>query len=119
MALPLLVLLQGVLIVGLGLIVGTLNVFYRDMEHMVSVAVMLLFYLTPVFYRSDMLGEKYRLLYTLNPMAVLIQSYRAILYYAAAPEWNSLLLAGVACLGVCGLGCWVYHHELHDVFDSL
>jgi ABC-type polysaccharide/polyol phosphate export permease len=117
--LPLLILMQGVLIAGLGLIIGTLNVFYRDVEHIVSVAVMLLFYLTPVFYRSDMVGEKYRLLYILNPMAVLIESYRAILYHAAAPEWNSLLVAGSVCLGVCGLGYLVYQYQLHNVFDTL
>lgn len=117
--LPLLVLMQGVLISGLGLIIGTLNVFYRDVEHMVTVAVMLLFYLTPVFYEAEMAGERYRWFYLGNPMAVLIQSYRAIFYQGAAPQWEWLLLAATASLGVFGLGCLVYRRGLANVLDHL
>ncbi|HEX3036904.1 MAG TPA: ABC transporter permease [Thermodesulfobacteriota bacterium] len=76
--LPLLIVIQSILIIGLGLVVATLNVFYRDVQQIVSVSLMLLFYVTPVFYRSDMVGPSYSFLYTLNPVAVLIQSYRAI-----------------------------------------
>ena len=51
--LPVLIAIQGMLIVGLGLGVATLNVFYRDVQHIVTVALMLLFYMTPVFYRPQ------------------------------------------------------------------
>ncbi|HEY3230197.1 MAG TPA: glycosyltransferase, partial [Roseiflexaceae bacterium] len=73
--LPLLMLLQGVLTAGLSFIIATLNVFYRDVQHIVTVALMLLFYLTPVFYRPQAVAEKYQLVYKLNPMAVLVQNY--------------------------------------------
>ena len=84
--LPLLVVIQSILTIGLGLIVATLNVFYRDTQQIVSVSIMLLFYLTPVFYRSDMVSPSYSFLYILNPVAVLIQSYRAIFFYGSFPE---------------------------------
>lgn len=47
---PVLIAIQGVLIVGIGLVGATLNVFYRDVQHAVTVALMLFFYVTPVFY---------------------------------------------------------------------
>ncbi len=117
--LPFLILMQSVLIAGLGLIIGTLNVFYRDVEHIMSVAVLLLFYLTPVFYDASMAGEKFRWLYLGNPMAVLIQAYRAIFYHATSPEWAPLLLAGTVCLAILALGCWIYRTQFSDVLDSL
>ena len=51
--LPLLLMIQGILTAGLSLIIATWNAFYRDVQHIVVVALMLLFYLTPVFYRPQ------------------------------------------------------------------
>src|SRR3990167_745531 len=47
LCLPLLFLIQGALIVGLSLIISTMNVFYRDIQHIISVLLMLMFYITP------------------------------------------------------------------------
>jgi lipopolysaccharide transport system permease protein len=115
----LLVLIQGVLIVGLGLIFSIWNVFYRDIRHLLSIAVMLLFYITPVFYRTQSVGKSYYFLFTWNPMAVLVQSYRAILFYGIAPDWGSLLIASIISAVVLGLGCLLYHRKMPDVFDAI
>src|SRR5215475_776039 len=68
-----------ILIVGISLFIATWNVFYRDVQHIASVAVMLLFYLTPVFYSLNNVRREYRVPFTLNPMAGLVQAYRAVL----------------------------------------
>lgn len=117
--LPLLLLIQGVLTVGLSLIVATLNVFYRDVQHIVGVLLLLLFYLTPVFYRPQSVVEKYHIIYTLNPITVLIQSYRTIFFYGVAPSWISLLFAGVSALLICAGGYLLYARHQHDIFDLL
>jgi ABC-type polysaccharide/polyol phosphate export permease len=116
---PLLIVLQGILIVGLSLIAGTLNVFYRDVEHLVSVGIMLLFYLTPVFYSTEIVAKEYRFLYMLNPTVALIESYRTIFFYNRPPEWSSLLLAGGICLLVCGLGSLIYARERNSIIDTI
>ncbi|MBE0427350.1 MAG: ABC transporter permease [Nitrospirae bacterium] len=116
---PLLILIQSTLIIGLSLIVATMNVFYRDIQQIVTVSAMLLFYLTPVFYRSEAIGEKYHLLYTLNPVAVLIQSYRAIFFYGSPPPWGSLMLSTVLSITVFAIGFFLYNRRLADVFDRL
>jgi lipopolysaccharide transport system permease protein len=117
--LPILLIIQGVLIVGLSLTIATLNVFYRDVEQMVGLGVMLLFYLTPVFYQQNVVSEKYRVLFLLNPMAVLVQGYREILFNARPPEWAPLLLASTISVALGGLGYLVYSRQLSNVFDAL
>ena len=119
LVLPVLLIIQGLLIVGLGLAVATLNVFYRDVQHIVTVALMLLFYMTPVFYRTDEIGESFRWIFRLNPMAVLIESYRAVFFQGTFPEPGPLLLAAAASGGLCLLAYWIYQAQRHDLVDAL
>ena len=115
---PLLVLIQGILIFGLGLIIATLNVFYRDVVHIVNVGTMLLFWLTPVFYQSEVVPTEYSFLYTLNPMAVLVENYRAI-FFGTPLEWNSLMISFIISVIFCGLGYIIYFRKLSEVVDAL
>ena len=117
--LPFIMLIQGTLIVGLSLFIATWNVFYRDVQHITGVAVMLLFYLTPVFYSLERVGRQYRIAFTLNPMAVLVQSYRAILYEGTVPDWKGLLVASTVAVAALGIGYLSYRREIHEVYDFL
>jgi homopolymeric O-antigen transport system permease protein len=117
--LPVLLLIQGVLIMGISLMTATLNVIYGDVRYMVSLAVLLLFYLTPVFYQVHAIEEKYRILYVLNPLAVLVQGYRAIFFYGHPPEWMPLLFAAVMSVAVWGLGQLTYRCHLSSMYDAL
>jgi lipopolysaccharide transport system permease protein len=117
--LPFIMLIQGTLIVGISLFIATWNVFYRDVQQLTSVAVMLLFYLTPVFYSIESAAREYRILYTLNPMAVLVQSYRAILYEGTLPDWKELLVVSTVAVAALGIGYLSYRREIQDVYDFL
>jgi len=119
LALPVLLLIQGVLISGLSLIVATLNTLYRDVQHIVNVGLMLLFYLTPVFYRSQSVVEQYQALYEFSPIAVLIQSFRAVFFYGVAPSWSSLAFAAICSLAVYGLGHAIFRLYQHEIIDVL
>ncbi|MEP9410700.1 MAG: ABC transporter permease [Candidatus Brocadia sp.] len=117
--LPLLIVIQGIFMIGLELVIATLNVFYRDVQHIMSILLMLLFYMTPVFYQPEAVSEDFRILYTWNPVAVLIQNYRAIFFYGTFPEWSSLLFTGAASIAMCGFGYFLYRRFLHDVIDTI
>ena len=117
--LPLIMLIQGTLIVGLSLFLATWNVFYRDLQHITGVAVMLMFYLTPVFYSLENVGREYGKLFTLNPMAVIIQSYRAILYEGTIPDVSTLLVATIVSVTIFGLGYLAYRRDIQNVYDFL
>ena len=87
LALPLVILTQVILVTGLALLLATVNVFYRDAELVLEVALTAWFFLTPIFYELELLPNQilgvdvWRLVYTLNPMATLVTDYRYILLY--------------------------------------
>jgi len=112
-------LLQSILIQGLSLIIATWNVFYRDIQQIVGVLLGLLFWMTPVFYRANSADSKYQFLFDVNPIAVLIKSYRDILFYSQVPEWGSILYAAIFSFIVWILGYFVYSRQLHKVIDAL
>jgi lipopolysaccharide transport system permease protein len=117
--LPFIMLIQGTLIVGLSLFIATWNVLYRDVQHITGVAVMLWFYLTPVFYSLENVQREYRIAFMLNPMAGLVQSYRAILYEGTVPDWSGLLVASIVAVAALGIGYLSYRREIQEVYDFL
>jgi lipopolysaccharide transport system permease protein len=117
--LPVLLIIQSMLIVGISMIVATLNVFYRDVQHIVGVVLTLLFYLTPIFYRSQSVVEQYHALYTLNPITALIQAYRAIFFYGVMPAWSSLVFVAISGLFLCVVGLLLYMWRQHEIVDLI
>jgi lipopolysaccharide transport system permease protein len=101
LALPLVVALQFVLTLGLAYVVAAVHVTFRDTQHVLGVGLMLLFYLTPVFYDAAAVPQRYRPLYDLNPLVHLVGAYRAILLGGGPPAPAPLL--GLAVLGAAGL----------------
>lgn len=116
---PVLLLIQTILTVGLNMIVATINVYFRDVQHIVSVLLTLLFYLTPVFYRPQSIVQQYHALYALNPITVLLQSYRAIFLYGLMPPWQSLAFAAVSAVAIWLLGSIVYNSRAHEIIDLI
>ena len=95
---PFLVIIQICLMAGIVLIVAAMNVFYRDLRFVVPLAVTLWMYATPIIYPMELVPESIRPLYLLNPMAVIIESYRSVLLRAEWPEWGSLAIASAICI---------------------
>lgn len=104
-ALPAVVAVQGLLLVGPAWIVAALNVPYRDVGHLVGVVLVPLFYATPVFYDASSVPEGARTLYRLNPLVHLVEGYRDALLFGRWPRPGPLLLVVVvgAALAAGGL----------------
>jgi lipopolysaccharide transport system permease protein len=117
--LPLLLIVQIMLISGLSLIIATINTFYSDVQHIVTVALMMLFFLTPVFYDYSAIGENFRVLYFINPMASLIQNYRLIIYGGIFPSLNSMLFLIISSIVACIIGYLVYRSRIEYVIDII
>jgi lipopolysaccharide transport system permease protein len=105
--LPFILLMQIVLVMGLGLIMAALNIFYRDVQPMLALVIQLWFYASPIIYPVTMVPEKYRFLYYLNPMAGILESYRDILLRQSMPGYY-LLFSGVFSFVVFLLGYWFF-----------
>jgi len=105
LVLPLVTVLQFLLILSLGYLAATVHVTFRDTQHILGVFLMLLFYLTPVFYDASILPARYQAFYRLNPMMHLITAYRAILIHGNLPDLGALLALGV----LVGVLLWLGH----------
>lgn len=105
--LPVILATQLALALGLGLAGATLNVFYRDIKHLVTLGLQLWLYATPIIYPVSLVPERFRSLYFLNPMAGVIEAYRAVLLYEALPGpylFTSVLTAPVILV----VGYWLF-----------
>ncbi len=91
-ALVICLLLQLVFTCGLGLLLSSLNVFFRDISQLLGVFLMFWFWLTPVFYSGAMIPESFKWLDLANPMAYFVACYRDILYNASAPSGLTSLM---------------------------
>jgi ABC-type polysaccharide/polyol phosphate export permease len=116
---PLLAAVEGTLIVGLGLMVASLNVLYRDVQYVVGVALTLVFYLTGVFYEPGAAPAGYEIVFLLNPMAGLVGAYRAIFFAGAAPDWQRLGLAAAASAVLAATGWATYRRHRDELVDLL
>ncbi len=97
--LPLFLLLAFVVTVGASLWAAALNVLYRDVGYIIPYIVNLLFFVTPVVYSSNLVPEKWRLVYSLNPMAGVVNGFRwALLGTPTGPDAGMALSVLVAVL---------------------
>ena len=96
------------LVVGLSLILSCWNVFSRDVAHFLSIALMIWFWVTPVFYSFQMIPGNYRWIPLLNPMSYYVILCRQILFNAQAPNFLILGMAFLLALGAFFLGYYVF-----------
>ena len=107
--LPLLIVIQLLIAVGLALPIATLSVFYYDVYHALPIALTTLFYLSPVFYPATMVPAAARNLYFLNPIAGLLTLYHDVVYQGQLPPLPLLLGMSVVALTIFAIGYAVFN----------
>ena len=105
--LPLILLIQLALILGLGIGAAALNVFYRDVDPLLKLVTQIWFYASPILYPVSFVPEKWQWLYFLNPMSGIIAAYRDVLIYDRLPG-DYLLPAGVVSFLIFVVGYWFF-----------
>lgn len=90
---------------GVGLILATLEVFFRDLEYLWSVVLMIIMYCCAIFYPAEMLKGKKSFILDFNPLYALIKNFRNAVLYGTEPDFRALTYAGVfsiiaLCIGV-------------------
>ncbi|NVO15246.1 MAG: ABC transporter permease [Rhodoplanes sp.] len=80
---------QFLFLLGVGFALASINLFFRDMERILQIALNILFYLSPVLYPVDRVPEGYRIFINLNPMTPVIESWRA-LFLNSTLQWSSI-----------------------------
>ena len=109
--LPLIAAVQLLLTFGLALLVSAANAFYADVQNVLTHVLRILFYLTPILWSLDTLAPESRLrdVLSLNPMAPIVQAYRAIIWgtkdvaHGTLPDFTALGLVAVFSVGLIAL----------------
>jgi lipopolysaccharide transport system permease protein len=102
-ALPLFV-LQFCFLLGLVLVLSPLNCFYRDVVHVMPLLLQVWMFLTPIIYPLSVVPERFRPLYSLNPMAGIIDNYRKVLVQGVPPDFGSVAIGFLAAAVVLAGG---------------
>lgn len=111
--------LQLLLTMGLGLVLGVLNVFFRDVGQFFAVFLQFWFWLTPIVYPANVLPAEIQSYLALNPMYGIISAYQQILVQQQVPNFSSLAWPLVFGLVVCGLGAMLFSRHAGDMVDEL
>ena len=91
--------IQQIFTLGLSLFFAAANLLYRDIQYLLSMILLLWMYATPVIYPADIVPEKYKIVFQLNPMAVIVNAYRQVVLGGGDPKYTSILIAlGVSLL---------------------
>lgn len=95
---------------GAAFFFATLNVFYRDVSHIVQVILQVWFYVSPVIYSLDYVPQRYRWLFRLNPLLYMLNGFRLSIYYGLLPSVPSLILSlGFGLISLV-IGYTVFRH---------
>lgn len=111
--------IQVLFAVGLGITVGVLNVFFRDVGQLIGVVLQFWFWLTPVVYPKSILPAAVRELLWLNPMATLMAAYQDIVVSAKWPTWEALWPVLLLALALCWLGLHLFRKHAGEMVDEL
>jgi lipopolysaccharide transport system permease protein len=114
-----LILVQILFSIGLGVTLGVLNVFFRDVGQAFGVILQFWFWLTPIVYPTQILPEKIRDWLFLNPMATLIGGYQSIFVFQRWPNFESLAYVVAVSLLICLLGLRLFRKRAGEMVDEL
>ncbi len=116
--LPLLLIIQVTLTLGVVLFASALNVFYRDIRFIIPLGLQLWMYLTPIIYPLSIVPERFRTLYLLNPMAGLIESYRRIIVRGEMPPLVEFVPAAAVSF-LLFIAAYAYFKQAEQVFADI
>lgn len=103
----LLLLIQVTLMTGLALFLSAANLFYRDIQYLTNLALLMWLYLTPVVYPLSLVPEKYVWVYKLNPMVGITEGYRSA-FLNFPFDIGTILWSAIFSLIIFIFGYWIF-----------
>lgn len=105
---PIILLIQYLVTLGIVLMLSSITVYLRDLQHIIGVVIQVLFYATPIVYAPSSIPQQFSFILTLNPMSHVINAYRDIFYYQQMPNLQSLLIVLLVGVVLCVLGYMIF-----------
>jgi lipopolysaccharide transport system permease protein len=104
---------------GLGLLLGVLNVFMRDVGQVMTIVLQLWFWLTPIVYMTGVVPGRFQSFLEFNPMLPIVQAYQSVLLYGQAPELAGLAWVVLLSAGLLAAAMLVFRRASPDMVDVL
>lgn len=117
--LPLLIGINLAFAIGLGLILGILNVFVRDVAQVMTVVLQLLFWLTPIVYMPTIIPDRLRVVLDFNPMVHMVIAFQDVLLYGRAPGMPGLTVIAVAAAILLIFSLVLFRRAAPEMVDVL
>lgn len=111
--------IQLLFAIGLGVSVGVLNVFFRDVGQFFGIFLQFWFWLTPIVYPASILPDWVNPIINLNPMYPLIKAYQGVLVNNQWPDWTSLKYPLLVAFILCFLGFVMFRKHAGEMVDEL
>jgi lipopolysaccharide transport system permease protein len=119
-ALPLFIVLSFACALGIGLWLSALMVRYRDVRHIVPFIVQFGMYVSPVGFSSNVVPEKWRLLFSLNPLVGIIDGFRwSLMRGQMELRWQVLVMSVVVTLVLFASGIWYFRKTERTFADII
>ncbi len=117
--LPLIILQMAVLGLGLGILISSLTTKYKDLTFVMSFFVQLWMYATPIVYPLSIVPEKYRLLFILNPMASIVETFRCAFLGVSSIELSHIIISVSFTLLIFFLGLLMFNRVEKSFMDTI
>lgn len=101
-------LIQNLFTYALSLLAAAFNLFYRDIQYLLGLGIMVWMYMTPVIYPTEIFPTQYRWIFQINPMAVFINAYRQVILAGGAPNISSLSIGLLLSLAMYLIARYVF-----------
>jgi len=95
---------------GIGMILSSLALFFRDIIHLYGVLLTLWMYLTPLFYPLEILPAWTKIIVQLNPLTSIIEYTRLITLYGTIPPLELNLICMIPGAISCAFGLWIFYN---------
>ena len=106
---PIVLLAQYLLLIAISLIVSSISIYIRDLQHLIGVALQLLFYAAPIVYTPESIPEQFKWILKCNPMTYIISGYRNIFYNQTMIELKPLLILIGCSVVACVIGYIIFN----------
>lgn len=106
---PIVLLVEYVVLIAISLIVSSITVYFRDLQHFIGVFMQLLFYITPIVYSIETIPANMRWLLKINPMTYIIDGFRNIFYYQQIPALKPLAILFLIGVVGCIIGYMLFN----------
>tara|TARA_Y100000590_G_scaffold434865_1_gene553634 strand:+ start:55 stop:912 length:858 start_codon:yes stop_codon:yes gene_type:complete len=116
---PLLLLQVALLGLGFGMLLSALTSKYRDLTFVMSFGVQLWMYATPIVYPLSIVPEKYKLIFALNPMTSIVESFRYIFYQESIIDFKIIFISLIITLLISFFGLLFFNKTEKNFLDTV